>query len=298
MTLSEMFCVLAVSVPVMRNVIRRCPSQHPIHECFNLLHKIQSIVACTYWWPEKELDGWVSINTVHTQNESYFSDLRKMSKRYVQTVEQVCQVCPHVKKNLHKPNLHRLIELYEHTIPAFGHVRELMELIFESAHQPLMRCIHCKKGDGSHIFAVEQCVGNDWQGRLAAVTRSGLRDSTTARRGIRRLLLGEEADLIHEEKHANFAKTCDELLGSLFTSTVRKQFRKRGMVSNFCAFKDPYWQARIIIEAETLASIAKIEHTVVKRIFQLSKQWIQALFPSISDDGETRHLTPQLFKTA
>ena len=42
---------------------------------------------------------------------------------------------------LDKPNLHRLHELFAHTLPMFGTLRHIGELILEKGHQPLKRAI-------------------------------------------------------------------------------------------------------------------------------------------------------------
>ena len=95
-----------------------------------------------------------------------------------------------------KPKLHIVLELYHNSIPSFGHVREFMELMFESLHQNLKRAIEGSNNHGIRIYAVEQYVANDWQGRIAFLQREAKqRDKNSeilASRGLRRILLYPE----------------------------------------------------------------------------------------------------------
>ena len=59
---------------------------------------------------------------------------------------------------LDKPNFHRLLELYQHSIAAFGHVSLFQELVFETAHQPLKRSV----SRGNHRHAEASDVESAW----------------------------------------------------------------------------------------------------------------------------------------
>lgn len=81
----------------------------------------------------------------------------------------MCGVSDIAKVKLDKPNLHRLIELYTHSIPAMGHVRHFAELVFEFAHQPLKRGIVRSNPQNPQIQAVKHALADDWQDRFAAL---------------------------------------------------------------------------------------------------------------------------------
>lgn len=85
------------------------------------------------------------------------------------SVEKLCAESELARKLPDKPNLHRMIELCEIAVPALLHCRELMELVFESAHQPLKKFIARINHKNAHIVAVEDCLVNDGQGRVAAL---------------------------------------------------------------------------------------------------------------------------------
>jgi hypothetical protein len=62
--------------------------------------------------------------------------------------------------------VHRLLELYTHTLPAFGHVGHFQELLFETAHQPLKRGIKRSNNRDPHLSEVQALLANDWKTRL------------------------------------------------------------------------------------------------------------------------------------
>ena len=89
--------------------------------------------------------------------------------------------------------MHRLLELYAHTLPAFGHVRHLNELLFESAHQPLKRAMLRSNHNNPQLSAVRTVVLNHWQARLALDVRAvgaprSEWDESTCRYFLRRLV--------------------------------------------------------------------------------------------------------------
>ena len=196
----------------MRMITRNVANGDVARDCVEILCKLQKLVALTSCWPQKEIDAINVERIVRQARHMYLADLRSMSKDYVKSVDEVCSRSPQSKQQMDKPNLHKLLELHVHTIPAFGHVREITELVFELAHQPLKRCIARSNNRMSHLFAVEHCVANDWQGRLAALqnylsphlsdTVPNFRDSSktseyipnetrlAAMRSLRRLLIG------------------------------------------------------------------------------------------------------------
>mgnify|MGYP003411280385 CR=1 FL=1 len=85
-----------------------------------------------------------------------------------------------VAKYLNKPNVHRLLDLSTHTIPAFSHCRHVREILFETAHQPLKRAISCSNQHDPHIHSVTAILANDWKCCLSVdVNRCGDTDFLT-----------------------------------------------------------------------------------------------------------------------
>ena len=266
MNLSEIFCVLLVAVPVLRMFMRSTYQESVLKDCATILEQPQRLISLIYWWRLPELDGKQVTALIHNMTETYFSDLRSMSKEYVNLVDDICGKSDVVRRELDKPNLHRLIELYELSIPDFGHVREFMELVFESAHQPLKRFNARSNNHNSHLFAVEHCVANDWQGRIAALRDELNREKSfdhrarsstyvAGRRGIRRLFLGCEADLLDESEDRDLLDVIDDVLESQYTGVVLKQFQKDTMISNFSAETRSQWKSR---GGTTVSTIGKL----------------------------------------
>ena len=126
----------------------------------------------------------------------YVRDLQTLGQEYVCAADEFITENPNTGKELDKPNLHRTLELYLHTIPSFGHARQFMELVFECAHAPLKRCVSRSNNYNAHISTVEHVIGNDWQSRLALLhyhmSRGNAVVQSYCKRGLRRLLIGPE----------------------------------------------------------------------------------------------------------
>jgi hypothetical protein len=96
-------------------------------DMLDLLRMLQRLVNETNFWPDAAFDGAA---TIHALNER--SVVARMDMLYRSAVDYVCrlhELCVRDKdvagKHLNKPNVHRLIELYTHTIPSFGHFRHV-----------------------------------------------------------------------------------------------------------------------------------------------------------------------------
>ena len=103
----------------------------------------QRLVAETHFWPNCLIDDAETMNKFNRdEGRARFDELYGLATAYVDQLQVLSARDPErVGRYLNKPNVHRLIELYVHTIPAFGHVRHVQELLFETAHQPLKRAI-------------------------------------------------------------------------------------------------------------------------------------------------------------
>ncbi len=98
-----------------------------------------------------------------------------------------------LRKDIDKPNLHKLLELADVFLTDFLHGDFLAELPFEAAHQPLKRGIERSNWQRPHLATVTAALLNDWEGRLVAL-HDGARDGRDDYiRGCARLLLGPHA---------------------------------------------------------------------------------------------------------
>lgn len=165
MKFSSGFSGFAVSSPVFRQVTLCTHGDSFIERCIFCMEKLQKFISYTYWCPGSDIDGKECADFVSGRYRGNFIDeLRLFSKEYVKSGEKLWSESELARKHLEKPNLHRLTELYEISVPTLLHFREFMELVFEIRHQPLKRCIARSNNKNAHIVAVERCLLNDWQG--------------------------------------------------------------------------------------------------------------------------------------
>lgn len=149
----------------------RGPAISPVtrEDVLQLLHMFQQLVAETHLWPNKHTDtaqefekfndkgGFARFNRLYSLASGYLQKLHELSVRDYDKVGV----------HLNKPNVHRLVELYTHTIPLFGHARHVQELLFETAHQPLKRAICRSNMKDPQVSAVHAALFNDWETRLS-----------------------------------------------------------------------------------------------------------------------------------
>lgn len=133
MSLSGTFCLLLVAVPAFRNVFDSCDDGDLRIESLKAVTKLQKLVGMTYWWPSEEVDGIMKLRYFNRRGrKDYFEDLQALSSGYVKDVHNLSTMSDDARMLLGKPNLHRLVELYQHSVPAFGHVRHFMELLLRT----------------------------------------------------------------------------------------------------------------------------------------------------------------------
>ena len=133
----------------------------------DLLSMFQRLVNETHFWPDLAFDVATTIHEFNERSGEEIMDiLYESAVEYVRRIHELCLRDKNVAgKNLNKPNVHRLVELYTHTIPSFGHCRHVQELLFETAHQPLKRAITRSNQRDPHISAVTGTLANDWETR-------------------------------------------------------------------------------------------------------------------------------------
>ena len=139
------------------------PKYGVIRDIQNLVSQLKHFIAITYWLPSLATGGREAFDlTRMDEGREYYRFLQGLAERYVTDVDKFCADHPGLCAMLDKQNLHRLLELYQHSIPAFGHVSLFQELVFETAHQPLKRSVARGNHRHAEASAVEQCLGNDW----------------------------------------------------------------------------------------------------------------------------------------
>ena len=203
-TISRTFCILLLSVPVFKGMKKRINSRQEsteegrmdITECVTILELFSKLVGETYWYPKCSVDGGRAVDDFNKEGGTYhMSKLEGIAKRYINMCNIFCRRNVMARKELDKPNLHRLLELYTHSIPALGHVRNFNELVFECAHQPLKRTMAGSNFHDSHIQGIDHAIADDWKRRLSMLVHefdasSNVSDDIIS--SVQRLLCGRD----------------------------------------------------------------------------------------------------------
>ena len=141
------------AVPIDRSRMKRSrseashsrPRQEGVRavDLVQILSLFQKLVSKTCYLPRIDVDGISQVEKFNERDGMERLDaLFQLSCKYVADLHYICsQSTKGVGRTLNKPNVHGLLELYAHTLPAFGHVGHFQELLFETAHQPLKRGI-------------------------------------------------------------------------------------------------------------------------------------------------------------
>jgi len=170
------------------------PSIH--HPVLGLLKKFQRLVSDTHFWPDLLLDGTEAVHEFNRNNgQDRLDALFKKACEYVKDLYEACKHYKDARKCLDKPNVHRFVELYAHTLPAFGHMRHIQELLFETAHQPLKRGILRSNHRDPQLAAMMAVLANDWESRLSIEVESAgppISWSYETCRRLQRLLVGRD----------------------------------------------------------------------------------------------------------
>lgn len=124
----------------------------------------------TYWFPRDTVDNSKSVEEFNLEDGTrHIAKLEKMAKSHIGGCNAFCRVNASARRELDKPNLHRLLELCMHSIPALGHVRHFNELVFECAHQPLKRAMSKSSFHESHIQGIDNAIADDWKARISVL---------------------------------------------------------------------------------------------------------------------------------
>lgn len=140
-----------------------------------------------------------------------------------------------------KPKQHRLLELYTHTLPAFGHVRHFGELVFECAHQPLKRALKRSNHKLAHLQAMKHVPSDEWKARIRELIGQCSYDGSTEEDwvtgALRRLIFGQgkgnsEQDIGSVEQLTNYIPggLMESILNVVLPKSSRKGLSSTGLV--------------------------------------------------------------------
>ena len=173
LSISELYDVLLVA-PVSCEIVlsHLCERREKSHVdmCVTSLRLFSSLVADTLFFPSAKIDGAMVVrNHNEDSGRARLYKLLLKARQYVNGVERICKSVDMegVKSLLDRPNMHRLLEFFEYTLPCFGNARIVQELLFERAHQELKKGITSSNFHNSQLQAMSHVRANDWINRLA-----------------------------------------------------------------------------------------------------------------------------------
>ena len=201
LTMSTVYSILLVLHPVAHLFLTNDDSHILSSRIIQTLH---SIIATLYWWPRSDLDGEIEekcSSSLYTKTSISF--LRSQVQNFCRDVDNLHHA--EIGSLIDKPNIHRLVELINRTIPTFGHVRIISEMHFETVHQTLNRALKGNTHRNKHITSVYHAACADWHRRLIqqfdAVSHSIGEDRFLLMRNLATLFVGEDAlKLRHSNK--------------------------------------------------------------------------------------------------
>ena len=165
----RMACQLPLPVrDIEDNEFMDLPVKHAI---LHTLYMFRKLYVWTTFVPQEALDGRARVQAMEGSSLSFhIQSLQRMVTKYVRRVNLLCRYGQDVRKAIDKPNIHRLVELYYHSIPRFGHVSLFQELVLEGGHQPLKKGIQRSNNHNPHLHAMTRHLADDWMKRVGDKT--------------------------------------------------------------------------------------------------------------------------------
>lgn len=156
--------ISAVIWRALRNEARS-PSElmSPLHAAMEILDSLKSLVVSMYFFPRLVLGCLVACCA-----RAAALDLQKLAESFFRPVRAACMQESIAPLGFYQdlPNLHRHRQLVEYVIPALLHVRHVLELSFEKAHQQLKRAVVTGNGHDDVDRAMSRYIGAELVTRL------------------------------------------------------------------------------------------------------------------------------------
>ena len=175
MNMSDIFSVLLIAPMAFENAARMMDGKGEGHRekfdgAVKLVVMFQKLVSCISFMPVWWKDGPHEVETADGEGGRNEYILGR-TVDYVETLNEYCRKVKGAGAHLDKPNVHRLVEFCVHTLPAYGSVKHVQELIFERMHQPLKKGVRMSNHQSEQLSALELVLADDWQTRVAIVLR-------------------------------------------------------------------------------------------------------------------------------
>lgn len=152
------------------------------------------------------------------KSENKLVELLRNVERFEMSVLKLHNLNKESCEELDKPNLHRLRELFTHTIPCYGTVKHICELILEKEHQTAKKALKMSNQKNAQMQAMNDSIIDDFFSRLQSITSCIEKDGYLGPvevEALRTIMLPKINTAI------NGYETLKELFEKMFSSDVR-----------------------------------------------------------------------------
>jgi hypothetical protein len=138
------------------------------NKAIELLQEFCILLTDTHFFCSTEIDGCKDVHEFNRKDGiERIELLYYRACKEMESLNKMCRLWENARKVLDKPNMHRLLELYSHTILVFGHVHRVKELFLETSHRPFKRDMQKSNHQDEQVFAMGAVLTSYWESRLA-----------------------------------------------------------------------------------------------------------------------------------
>lgn len=226
-TISESFAILFICPVVLRRMKITAyvdideedgfgERRKPLRTIGKLLLRLGRIIVLAQRNPDPSVDSGKDLEAFNNgKGRVRLSLLVNMSRDYCKLIESLAGESLESARILDKPNLHRFMELFAHTLPLFGSLKYIEELILEKAHQSAKKAIDMSNMKNEQVQAMNDFLHDDLVARLKSfVIEYGEYGITTGDQRSRKIIEAS-CGLLHVT-----AEEAEEVMRSLFNREV------------------------------------------------------------------------------
>ncbi len=255
-TISEAFAILfkaPIAISCCDFVLEE-KSDEAFKSSILLIQQLNDIIVRIQRHPKKGVDSERDLSSFNnsegrTRLNRLVSDVRK----HCETIEQLSKIDPSNVAILDKPNMHRFVELFVHTLPMFGSLRYIEELILEKAHQSAKKAIDMSNNKNEQLQAMADYLYDDFTCRLKSLTKDvGNREDTHLAEELKQLT-GRKESLDVESVTDRNVLSVIRILGK---DICNRDTTEKWCVEERSDFKFPHQCEKVVDQARSfLASV-------------------------------------------
>ena len=186
-TISEAYAILFVC-PIVFKRMKLCIVKvnakkdskcWAVQKLTKLMNKLRAIIVLAQSNPEKTVDAKIDVDTFNLGNgKRRLQKLVEESNNYTRMIEELASEHKESASLLDKPNVHRFMELFVHTLPMFGSLKFIEELILEKAHQSAKKAVDQSNMKNEQVQAMNDYLHDDLVSRLKSLTKDWCEDDS------------------------------------------------------------------------------------------------------------------------